>query len=347
VSAGDGGVPAPVVQLLRDAAMRLVPHSEALIQDWTRALLEISPAPPEEVQSHCRRTLRPMLDRLANGDAAGLLQDEAETAAEAIRMGVSLLPLALAVRAFDRSAVPVLAEASRSREELTRTLAAVRELGSLRLEALLRAQEEEAARRLVESQDQAARAMEQARDLARANDDLRRSEKESRRRAEQVELLGSVFRSIAGILEPERLMQAAAETIQSRMSHNYVAVVVLDHEGIVVGRWAGRPGVGRRSAGRAQGPAGGIIGRALRKKAPQVVDDVAQDPDYHADVPGTRSEMVIPLLEEGEAVGAVDFQSAFPSAFALDDVAVGETLADYLVVALRTAREFEEARRGD
>ena len=127
--------------------------------------------------------------------------------------------------------------------------------------------------------------------------------------------------------------------------HTYVAIVVLDDEGVLVGRWAGRTGVGRRSAGRAQGPAGGIIGRALRKKAPQVVADVSLDPDYHADVPGTHAEMVIPLLDGGEAVGAIDFQTAPPRAFDLDDVAVGETIAEFLVVALRNARLFSEARR--
>jgi GAF domain-containing protein len=102
--------------------------------------------------------------------------------------------------------------------------------------------------------------------------------------------------------------------------------------------------VGRRSSGRAQGPAGGVIGRALRKRAPQVVPDVSRDADYHADVPGTHSEMVIPLLDAGEVVGALDFQADRPHAFDLDDVAVGETLAEFLVVALRNARLYTEAR---
>jgi putative methionine-R-sulfoxide reductase with GAF domain len=139
-------------------------------------------------------------------------------------------------------------------------------------------------------------------------------------------------------------MQEAAEVIQARLDHTYVAVVVLDDEGVLVGRWAGRAGVGRRSAGRAQGPARGVIGRALRKRAPQVVRDVTRDADYFADVSGTRSEMVVPLLENGDPVGAIDFQCEEPDAFGLDDVAVGETLAEFVVLALRNARLFAEAR---
>jgi putative methionine-R-sulfoxide reductase with GAF domain len=74
------------------------------------------------------------------------------------------------------------------------------------------------------------------------------------------------------------------------------------------------------------------------------VADVSRDHDYHPDVPGTHSEMVIPLLDGGDVVGALDFQADRPNAFDLDDVAVGETLAEFLVVALRNARLFAEAR---
>ena len=76
-----------------------------------------------------------------------------------------------------------------------------------------------------------------------------------------------------------------------------------------------------------------------------MVADVSKDPDYHPDVPGTHSEMVIPLLDGGEAVGAIDFQTERAGAFDLDAVAAGETLAEFLVVALRNARLYQEARR--
>jgi putative methionine-R-sulfoxide reductase with GAF domain len=75
-----------------------------------------------------------------------------------------------------------------------------------------------------------------------------------------------------------------------------------------------------------------------------VVGDVSRDPDYQPDVPGTRSEMVIPLLEGSDILGVIDFQSEQPYAFALDDVAAGETLAEFVVIALRNARLYQAAR---
>ena len=63
-------------------------------------------------------------------------------------------------------------------------------------------------------------------------------------------------------------------------------------------------------------------------------------------MPGTHAEMVIPLLDGGEAVGRHRLPDRARGAFDLDDVAVGETIAEFLVVALRNARLFSESRRG-
>jgi putative methionine-R-sulfoxide reductase with GAF domain len=254
---------------------------------------------------------------------------------------------ARAIRALGRCLLPHLVEGAVPAEELVETLAALDELAMLRIEALLTAQEEESGRRLVEAQEQAARVKESEREGGRTNQALRRAEAESRHRAEQIGLLASVAHRIAPIREPGELMQQAADTIRAQMNHTYVAVVVLDDSGALLGRWSGRPGVGRESSGRATGPPGGVIGRTVRSRAPQVVGDVTEDPDYIPDVPGTRSEMVIPLLQGAEVLGALDFQSERPYAFGLDDVAAGEILAELLVIALDNARLHREARERD
>lgn len=331
---------------LERTAGHLAPHREGLREAWILALVRSGAASDEQARAFCLRSLDTLLDRMGAGDIEGLLAAEARAAVEAARANLSSHFAALAIRLLDRCCLPHLLSACSDREALAECLLALDELGDRRLEALLHAQEEESGRRLIDAQEQAARAGERARELSRANEALRRSERQSQHRAEQLGLLSSVAHRLAPVQEPERLMQEAAETIQQRLHHAYVAVVVLDDEGVLVGRWAGRPGVGRRSGGRAQGPPRGVIGRAIRQRAPQVVGDVSRDPDYHADVAGTRSEMVIPLLERGTVLGAVDFQSQEPAAFDLDDVAAGEVLAEFLVVALRNARLLQETRRG-
>lgn len=329
---------------LQRAAEWLHPHRDALLGDWVRAVADVRGIAEAGAREACARDLDALLARLSAGDVEGFLAEEARRAGREARGGTSLLGAALDIRVLDRCLASVLVSACPDRHSLAETLVALDELADRRLEALLAAQEDESSRRLVEAQEQAARATERARDVQRANEALRRSEAESRHRAEQIGLLSAVAHRIAAIREPEELMQQAADQIRARMNHTYVAVVILGEEGALIGRWAGRPGLGRQSAG-AQGPPGGIIGRALRLRAPQVVGDVSRDADYHADVPGTRSEMVIPLLEGSEVLGVLDFQSEQPFAFALDDVAAGETLAEFLVIALRNARLHQEARK--
>lgn len=335
----------PLAAALQRACFYLEPHRRELLEAWVRAVSEAASDPLLDVRSLASQAVDGLLSQLAQGEMEALLHEEARQAAEAARRGASFQTAALAIHVLDRCCLPFLRRACADADGLAECLLALGELGHRRLEVLIRAQEEESARRLHEAQEEADQAGARARELARLNEALKRSEAQGQHRAEQIGLLASVAHRLAGVLDPERLMQEAADLIQARLSHTFVAVVVLDDEDVLVGRWAGRPGVGRRSVGRTQGPARGVIGRALRKRAPQVVADVAQDPEYHADVPGTRSEMVVPLLEDGGPVGAIDFQSDRPGAFGLDEVAVGETIAEFLVIALRNARLFAESRR--
>ena len=209
-------------------------------KSWTEALGQVHPGPEGERRAYCAKTLDSLLDHCERGEAERWLRLEAEAAHAAARAGESFTPLALAIRVFDRCCLPHLLAAEAEREALAESLLALGELGDRRLLILLQAQEDESARRLVEAQEQGARASEKARDLQRANDALRRSEGQSQHRADQIGLLAEVARRISSVLDADALMAAAAGAIQARLNHTYVAVVVLDDEGVLVGRWAGR-----------------------------------------------------------------------------------------------------------
>lgn len=332
----------PLGSALQKTAQHLRPHRDALVESWVRELVEAGVRPHADLPRFCAEGVDGMLSSWSRGAVDEILDGD-------VREGEAAVPhhaVALALRILDRCCLPFLFTECSDREALGEAVLAIDEIGVRRLELLLRAQEQEAIRRVEDAEDAAARAAERAREIARANEALRRSEARNQHRAEQIAVLNSVVHRLTPLSDPETLMQVAADTIRARLNYTFVAVVILDVEGFLVGRWAGRPGIGRRSTGRAQQPgAGGVIGRAIRKRAPQVVPDVTQDPEYHADVPGTLSEMVIPLLDAGEAIGAIDFQSEHKAAFDLDDVAVGETIAEFVVVALRNARQIAEARR--
>lgn len=334
-----------LAESLKRTVARLRPHREALLESWVQAMGIGPEAPAEGWRPFCAARLEALFVRLEAGELEELLEEEAAAAEESVRDAVSYNPFALAIRAFDGCCLPFLLASCPDKDSLGDALLALDELGNRRLEAVIQAHEEEAQRRVAEAEDQAAQAAERARELAHANAELARAQARAQRRADQIATLANVARQIAGVLDPETLLAEAAQAIQAGAGMRYVAVVVLDHEGVLVGRWAARSGVDRRGKGRMQGPAGGIIGRALRKRAPQVSADVELDPHYHPDVPGTRSEMVVPLLEEGEAIGALDFQSDQPGAFDLDDVAAAEAVADFVVIALRNARLVQDLRR--
>jgi putative methionine-R-sulfoxide reductase with GAF domain len=333
----------PSAHALQAIAGALAPHREALTERWLGAVSTLPEPPEPDVRGYCRSTVDSLLERLSRGQLDVLLAEEAVVAEAALASGLSLAPRFRAGRMLERACLAVLMDACPDPALRLECVLALHELAERRLEVMLQAQQDLLERRLQDAEEHAAQMAERARELGAANAELRRAQAESLHRAGQIEMLSAVVHRIGGVLDPERLMQEAADVIQARLSHTYVAVVVLDHEGVLVGRWSGRRGVGRRSAGRVQGPAGGVIGRALRKKAPQVVSDVSSDPDYFPDVPGTRSEMVVPLLEKGEPVGAIDFQSEEEDAFGLDAVAAGETVAEFLVQALRNARLFADA----
>jgi GAF domain-containing protein len=74
--------------------------------------------------------------------------------------------------------------------------------------------------------------------------------------------------------------------------------------------------------------------------------DVGADEVFfdNPDLPGTRSEMALPLRVRDEIIGVLDVQSSEPAAFSDEDVAVLMAMADQLAVAVSNAQLFQQAQ---
>ncbi|MCB2199207.1 GAF domain-containing protein [bacterium] len=74
----------------------------------------------------------------------------------------------------------------------------------------------------------------------------------------------------------------------------------------------------------------GICGLAARTKETVLVDDVNEREDYLACFPYTRSEIVVPILRDGEAIGEIDIDGDEVGAFGDEDRKELERLAEVI-----------------
>ena len=81
----------------------------------------------------------------------------------------------------------------------------------------------------------------------------------------------------------------------------------------------------------------GLCGRAVRDAATVVVDDVSSSPEYLACFLSTRSEIVVPILQDGHPVGEIDIDSDRLAAFDASDRRLLEEVAARLPSAVSAA----------
>ncbi|TLN05731.1 GAF domain-containing protein, partial [bacterium] len=88
----------------------------------------------------------------------------------------------------------------------------------------------------------------------------------------------------------------------------------------------------------------GIVGYVTSSGEARIATDVGEDAVYfnNPDLPMTRSEMALPLKASGQIIGSLDVQSTESSAFSTDDIALFNTLADQVAIAIENNRLFAE-----
>ena len=126
--------------------------------------------------------------------------------------------------------------------------------------------------------------------------------------------------SLESLLEGEtdalaNLANAAALLAQSLEAINWCGFYLLRGEDLVLGPFQGKPACVRIPVGK------GVCGAAARERSTLVVPDVNRFPGHIACDPASRSEIVVPIIENDVLHGVLDVDAPEVGRFDQEDLA--------------------------
>ena len=150
-----------------------------------------------------------------------------------------------------------------------------------------------------------------------------------------MQLYGKTLKTIEAAIDAEpdatRAMQAVVHQLKADLpGYTWVGIYLLYGNELVLGPFEGKP------SPHTHIPLGrGICGAAAAEKATIIVDDVHADPRYLACSVDTQSEIVVPIMDDGNGLGEIDVDSDRPAAFGEADRELLERVAARLATRLR------------
>jgi PAS domain S-box-containing protein len=87
-----------------------------------------------------------------------------------------------------------------------------------------------------------------------------------------------------------------------------------------------------------------ICGRTVKTKRPQLVRDVARDPDYVEYDSRVKSQVTAPLLDQDKVIGVISLESGQAEAFDEDIQNTLQALAELAVITIRNSEQYKELR---
>jgi signal transduction histidine kinase len=177
------------------------------------------------------------------------------------------------------------------------------------------------------------------------------------RSSRQLQTAAEVSHAASSILDPDELIQQVVNLVRERFELYYVGLFLVDR----TGEWSGEPGrwavlrAGTGQAGQQMMEQGhkleisgaSMIGWCVANKQSRVALDVGEEAIRFENplLPETRSEVALPLISRGEAIGAMSIQSCQEAAFSRGDISVLQAMADQLANAIENARLYDQAQR--
>lgn len=184
--------------------------------------------------------------------------------------------------------------------------------------------------------------------LRKAHEELEQYAANLERQTTQLQVASEIARDAAAIRQLPRLLDETVHLVSDRFGFYHTGIFLVDEQNeYAILRAASSEG-GRRILERGHKlrvGEDGIVGHVAATGEPRIALDVGADAVFfdNSDLPDTRSEIVLPLNLRGRTVGLLDVQSTQEAAFSGDTMAVLQTLADQLAIAIENARLVERA----
>ena len=158
-----------------------------------------------------------------------------------------------------------------------------------------------------------------------------------------------VARDAAYAPDLDQLLEQAARLIRDRFALYHTGIFLLDEKKEFAVLRASPSDAGQQMlANRHRLRVGeqGIVGRVAATGEPRIALDTGVDPVYFNNplLPGTHSEMALPLKTADGTIGVIDIQSDQPEAFTQDDIAIIQVMADQLATAIQRTRLLQQVR---
>jgi len=168
------------------------------------------------------------------------------------------------------------------------------------------------------------------------------------RRAAELAIAGALGRTAGSGQELDVLAKRVVEAVRKGFGLYYVGLFLPDAAG---GHFVLQAGTGE--AGRAMEETGhkleiggpSLVAMACAERLARIALDVGLERVRFDNplLPDTRSEAALPLIVGERTLGCLDVRSSQPAAFAEDDIAMLQLVADQVAVAIDNAQRFKEA----
>jgi len=146
----------------------------------------------------------------------------------------------------------------------------------------------------------------------------------------------SLAQQLTGLLEGERDMIANAANMSALIFQflpdlNWAGFYFMRGGELVLGPFQGKTACVRIAVGR------GVCGTAVERRESIVVPDVHAFPGHIACDSASRSELVVPLIRDGQVLGVLDLDSPSPNRFDDEDREGCERLVQIFLAATEIA----------